>query len=84
MDAKDLQFFKETLNGMLDDILRKSEATIEDMTESGEVYADPADLARFPKVRLFTVDDVFGGWRKAQDIHFADGGLFDQIYVPSR
>lgn len=47
-------------------------------------YADPADLARFPKVRLFTVDDVFGGWRKAQDIHFADGGLFDQIYVPSR
>jgi sulfate transport system substrate-binding protein len=35
----------------------------------------------FPKVELFTVDDVFGGWAKAQKTHFADGGVFDQIYV---
>ncbi|MBG0791900.1 MAG: RNA polymerase-binding protein DksA [Desulfovibrionaceae bacterium] len=55
MDAKDLQFFKETLNGMLDDILRKSEATIEDMTESGEVYADPADRATAESDRAFTL-----------------------------
>jgi sulfate transport system substrate-binding protein len=47
-------------------------------------YADAADLARFPEVQRFTVDDVFGGWQKAQKTHFADGGLFDQIYVPSR
>ena len=36
---------------------------------------------QFPKVNLFTVDDVFGGWKKAQEIHFADGGVFDQIYL---
>jgi len=55
MDAKDLQYFKEALNGMLDDILRKSEATIEDMTESGEVYADPADRATAESDRAFTL-----------------------------
>lgn len=38
--------------------------------------------AQFPKVKLFTVDDVFGGWTKAQKTHFADGGTFDQIYQP--
>jgi sulfate transport system substrate-binding protein len=34
----------------------------------------------FAKVELFTVDDVFGGWTKAQKEHFAEGGVFDQIY----
>ena len=47
-------------------------------------YADPKDLERFPKLKLFTVDEVFGGWQKAQKIHFSDGGTFDQIYAPSR
>ena len=40
--------------------------------------------AQFPKVRLFTIDEVFGGWQKAQKTHFADGGVFDQIYQPGR
>jgi sulfate/thiosulfate transport system substrate-binding protein len=40
--------------------------------------------AQFPKVKLFTVDEVFGGWTKAQKTHFADGGSFDQIYQPGR
>ncbi|WP_210191752.1 MULTISPECIES: sulfate ABC transporter substrate-binding protein [Rhodomicrobium] len=44
--------------------------------------ADPADNARFPNVTLFTIDDVFGGWQKAQKTHFADGGTFDEIYQP--
>ncbi|MDR4466074.1 MAG: sulfate ABC transporter substrate-binding protein [Nitrospira sp.] len=35
---------------------------------------------QFPEVNLFTVDEVFGGWQKAQKAHFADGGTFDQIY----
>lgn len=35
---------------------------------------------RFAKVRLFTIDEVFGGWQKAQKKHFADKGIFDQIY----
>jgi sulfate/thiosulfate-binding protein len=47
---------------------------------------DPAvaakHAARFPKIELFTVDAVFGGWSKAQAAHFADGGVFDQIYAP--
>jgi sulfate/thiosulfate transport system substrate-binding protein len=34
----------------------------------------------FAKVELFTIDDVFGGWTKAQQEHFSDGGVFDQIY----
>lgn len=41
----------------------------------GEKYADT-----FAKVDLFTIDDVFGGWTKAQKEHFAEGGIFDQIY----
>ncbi|HZL19486.1 MAG TPA: sulfate ABC transporter substrate-binding protein [Polyangia bacterium] len=36
----------------------------------------------FPKIKLFTIDHVFGGWQKAQATHFADGGTFDQIYQP--
>ena len=42
-------------------------------------FADPEDLKRFPKLDLVTVDGVFGGWKKAQATHFADGGVFDQI-----
>jgi len=37
-------------------------------------------LRRFPKVNLFTIDDVFGGWAKAQAEHFDDGGVFDQMF----
>jgi sulfate/thiosulfate transport system substrate-binding protein len=35
---------------------------------------------QFPKANLFTIDEVFGGWQKAQKTHFGDGGVFDQIY----
>jgi sulfate/thiosulfate-binding protein len=38
--------------------------------------------AQFPKLKLFTVDEIAGGWTKAQKAHFADGGLFDQVYQP--
>jgi sulfate/thiosulfate transport system substrate-binding protein len=38
----------------------------------------------FAKISLFTIDELFGGWQKAQKTHFADGGLFDQIYKPGR
>ncbi len=36
---------------------------------------------QFPTLKLFTIDDTFGGWTKAQKTHFADGGVFDQIYT---
>ena len=36
---------------------------------------------QFPKLKLVTIDDTFGGWQKAQKTHFADGGTFDQIYL---
>jgi sulfate transport system substrate-binding protein len=36
---------------------------------------------QYPKLNLFTIDDLFGGWTKATREHFADGGTFDQIYV---
>ncbi|MGB3043267.1 MAG: sulfate ABC transporter substrate-binding protein [Xanthobacteraceae bacterium] len=54
---------------------------------AGRNYYRPTDpeIAKkyaeaFPKVELFKIDDVFGGWTKAQKTHFADGGVFDQIY----
>ncbi|GAA4408694.1 sulfate ABC transporter substrate-binding protein [Quisquiliibacterium transsilvanicum] len=36
---------------------------------------------QFPKVALFGIDEAFGGWAKAGKVHFADGGIFDQIYT---
>jgi sulfate/thiosulfate-binding protein len=39
---------------------------------------------QFPKIEMFTVDKVFGGWDKAQRVHFADGGVFDQIFGAGR
>lgn len=48
------------------------------LEEVAEKYAEA-----FGKIELFTIDDVFGGWQKAQKTHFADGGVFDQIYQPS-
>ena len=47
---------------------------------------DPKVAAKYSKqfapVKLFTIDEVFGGWSKAQKTHFDDGGVFDQIYTP--
>ena len=43
-----------------------------------------AHAAQFPKITLYTIDDVFGGWTKAQQVHFSDGGVFDQIYKPGQ
>jgi sulfate transport system substrate-binding protein len=40
--------------------------------------------SQFPRVSLVTVDEVFGGWKKAHAAHFADGATFDQIYQPGR
>jgi len=55
---------------------------------AGKNYYRPIDPAaqakyarQFPKVNLFTIDEVFGGWTKAQKTHFSDGGVFDQIYT---
>ena len=42
---------------------------------------DAKALEAFPKLTLFKLDDVFGSWKKAQEAHFADGGVFDQIYA---
>ena len=47
-------------------------------------YADPADIARFPKVELVTIEKLSGSWAKAQATHFADGGVFDQLQQANR
>jgi sulfate/thiosulfate-binding protein len=47
-----------------------------DLQVLGEHAAD------FPKIKMYTIDYAFGGWQKAQATHFADGGVFDQIYKP--
>jgi sulfate/thiosulfate-binding protein len=60
----------------------------EGQTLAGENYYRPRDpkiaakyAKQFAPVKLFTIDDVFGGWTTAQKTHFADGGVFDQISV---
>jgi hypothetical protein len=40
------------------------------------------DACALQEDELVTIDSVFGGWQKAQKTHFADGGVFDQIYKP--
>jgi sulfate transport system substrate-binding protein len=47
--------------------------------EVAQKYAD-----RFPKINLFTVDELFGGWQKAQKKHFDNNGIFDQIQIDNR
>ncbi len=42
-------------------------------------HARQEDLAKFPEIKMFTIDEQFGGWTKAQAEHFSDGGVFDQI-----
>jgi len=46
--------------------------------------ASAAPAGAFAQLRLFTVDEVAGGWTKAQAAHFVDGATFDQIYVPGQ
>ena len=55
---------------------------------AGQNYYRPIDATvaakyakQYPKVNLFTIDEAFGGWAKAQKTHFADGGVFDRIYT---
>jgi sulfate transport system substrate-binding protein len=43
-----------------------------------------ANAARFPEMQLVTIDEAFGGWTRAQQAHFGDGGVFDRIYRPGR
>ena len=57
----------------------------------GENYYRPIDpaaqvkyAASFPKIPLFTIDKNFGGWAKTQAVHFADGGIFDQIFEAAK
>ena len=61
--------------------------TAEGQEIAGRNYYRPRDPAvagkledRFPNLELLTVDQAFGGWRKAQSDHFNDGGVFDSIY----
>ncbi|MGE0024791.1 MAG: sulfate ABC transporter substrate-binding protein [Hyphomicrobium sp.] len=61
--------------------------TAEGQDLAGKHYYRPRDAAaaekykaQFSPVKLFTIDEVFGGWAKATEVHFKDGGIFDQIY----
>lgn len=49
------------------------------LPEVAQKYTD-----RFPELELFSIDDVFGGWQKAQKKYFSDDGVFDKIYQPGR
>ena len=51
---------------------------------SHPAIVDAKDLARFPNLKLLQIDRDFGGWKSMQALHFADGGVFDQIYANRR
>ena len=58
---------------------------------AGKHYYRPRDAkaaakyaSQFAPVKMFTIDELFGGWRQAQKTHFDDGGVFDQIYAAGR
>jgi sulfate transport system substrate-binding protein len=60
----------------------------EGQTIAAENYYRPIDptvaakfAKQYPKVNLFTIEELFGGWTQAQKTHFADGGSFDQVYT---
>ena len=62
--------------------------TPEGQNLAGKHYYRPVDGAvaakyaqQFPQLKLFTVDEVFGGWAKAHQAHFADGGSFDRVFA---
>ena len=55
MDVQDREYFRQLLTQMIEDIQRQGEATIEDMSENAEYYADPADRASLESDRTFTL-----------------------------
>jgi len=63
--------------------------TDEGQTIAGKHYYRPTNPViaeqykeQFPEIELLTIDNDFGGWKEAQEKHFADDGIFDQIYTP--
>lgn len=55
MDQKDIEFFRKHLTGMLEEAKQKGDSTIEELTDSNEVFADPADRATAESDRAFTL-----------------------------
>ncbi len=55
--------------------MRRNTTIVRVWSEIGKKYAK-----NFAQVKLFTIDEIFGGWTKASKAHFADGANFDQIY----
>ena len=67
-----------TLRICIDDLIRSPMLGASPGQAGRGILAEPPVTV---KIALFTIDEVFGGWAKAQKTHFADGGLFDQIYT---
>ncbi len=86
LDAPDAALPVDQLRGML--MLRRAEVEQELAAKHYYRPRDPAVVERyrnrFPTLNLFTIDEAFGGWAKAQATHFKDGGTFDQIYQQAR
>ena len=58
MDQKDIEYFRKLLTSMLEEAKQKGDSTIEELTDSNEVFADPADRATAEPDRAFTRLDV--------------------------
>ncbi|MDB5873259.1 MAG: sulfate transporter, sulfate-binding protein [Ramlibacter sp.] len=57
--------------------------TVVTLALAGDIHAI-AELARFPMIKQVTIATAFGGWKRAQSQHSADGGLFDRIHQAGR
>ena len=72
-------------------ILRRADACLKTQRLIGKHFYRPSDAEvakefadKYAQVKLFTIDEVSGGWTKTQQEHFADGGIYDQIFANAR
>ena len=74
--------------GIVRDASRDMTPMLEAQAIAAEQYYRPLDPAaaakNFAHLKLFTIEDMFGGWSAAQAAHFADGAAFDQMYSPGK
>ncbi len=80
MEQKDLEFFRKFLQDILDEAQSKADSTIEELTDSNEIFADPADRATAESDRSFTLRIRDRERRLVRKVHAALGRMEDGTY----
>ncbi len=80
MELKDLEYFRTLLRNMLEEAQVKADSTIEELTDSNEIFADPADRATAESDRSFTLRIRDRERRLVRKVHAALGRMEDGTY----